>query len=367
MVNPLQRKNTQGNRTQSKRKAKAMELPREVVVGHGSIELVGSTCRKLTLKGPALIIADDVTRKVAGEKVMEALEYDNYQIFMKTIKDATIEEVEATKTKIEDDHINFVLGVGGGRPIDVAKLASFRKEIPFISVPTAASHDGIVSNRASIWEGGKKQSYDSHTPFAVIADTAIIAKAPKKIMAAGCGDLISNETAVKDWELAHKEKKEEISTYASTLSKMTAFVIEKYAEIIGAGGEEGAWHVIKALVASGVAMSIAGSSRPCSGAEHMFSHRLDAIAPKPALHGEQCALGTIMMMKLHNGNWEGIRNTMTTIGIPTTAAELNLDPEMIIRALMEAHTVRPDRYTILGEGIDEKTAVEIATTTGVIE
>jgi glycerol-1-phosphate dehydrogenase [NAD(P)+] len=147
---------------------------------------------------------------------------------------------------------------------------------------------------------------------------------------------------------------------------MTAFVIEKYADIIAAGGEEGAWHVIKALVASGVAMSIAGSSRPCSGSEHMFSHRLDAIAPKPALHGEQCAVGTIMMMKLHGGDWENMKEILIKIGTPTTARELEIEPKYIIQSLTEAHTVRPDRYTVLGEGLTEGVAVELAESTGVI-
>ena len=54
-------------------------------------------------------------------------------------------------------------------------------------------------------------------------------------------------------------------------------------------------------------MSIAGSSRPASGSEHMFSHALDRIAPKPALHGEQCGVGTIMMMYLHGGNWQTVQ------------------------------------------------------------
>jgi glycerol-1-phosphate dehydrogenase [NAD(P)+] len=343
-----------------------MELPREVVVGHDTLDTVGSTCRSLNLKGPALIVADNTTMPVAGEPVIESLQKHNYEIFTSTIRDAAIEEVDEVTAKIDESHINLVLGVGGGRPIDVAKLSSFNKKVPYISVPTAASHDGIVSSRASIWVGGRKKSYDAHTPFALVADTAIIAQAPKKITAAGCGDLTANKTAIKDWELAHKVKKVEISTYATTLSKMTAMVIEKYAEIIGAGGEEAAWHVIKALIASGVAMSIAGSSRPCSGAEHMFSHKLDAIAPKPALHGEQCAVGTIMMMKLHGGDWEAIKNTLQTIGTPTTAKELGIEPEFIIRGLMEAHEMKPDRYTILGDGLSEEDAVKVANSTNVI-
>jgi glycerol-1-phosphate dehydrogenase [NAD(P)+] len=343
-----------------------MELPREIVMGHDTLGKVGSICQSLKLKGPTLIISDPTTKKIAGEAVLANLEEHNYKGNIVTIDGATIEEVEKVTAELENDKFQLVLGVGGGRPIDVAKLASFRADLPFISVPTAASHDGIVSKRASITVGKRKKSFDAHTPYALIADTAIIASAPRNITAAGCGDVISNVTAVKDWELAHKERNEEISTYASTLSKMTAYVIEKYAEIISAGGEEGSWHVIKALVASGVAMSIAGSSRPCSGSEHMFSHRLDAIAPKPALHGEQCAVGTIMMMKLHDGEWENLKNVLIKIGTPTTAKELEIEPDIIIQALMEAHKIRPDRFTILGDGLTKGIATELAESTGVI-
>src|SRR5256886_17639739 len=79
--------------------------------------------------------------------------------------------------------------------------------------------------------------------------------------------------------------------------------------------EESAWFVCKALVSSGVAMSIAGSSRPASGSEHKFSHALDRIAKKPGLHGEQCGVGTIMMMYLHAGNWQEVRDALLAIEI----------------------------------------------------
>jgi glycerol-1-phosphate dehydrogenase [NAD(P)+] len=343
-----------------------MELPREVLVGHDALMSVGTICSKLKLKGPALIISDPTTKQIAGESVQDIMKAEKYKMDLETIEGATISEVARITEHLKKGKFKLVLGVGGGRPIDVAKLSSFKLDIPYISVPTAASHDGIVSNRASISVDDRKKSYDAHTPFALIADTGIIAKAPMKITASGCGDVISNVTAVRDWDLAHKKLNVEFSTYASTLSKMTAFVIEKYAEIIAAGGEECAWHVIKAQVASGVAMSIAGSSRPCSGSEHMFSHRLDATAPKPALHGEQCAVGTIMMMKLHDGDWENIRDVLKKIGTPTTAKDLGIEPEFIIQALTEANTVRPDRYTILGDGITKGVATELAEVTGVI-
>jgi len=119
-------------------------------------------------------------------------------------------------------------------------------------------------------------------------------------------------------------------------------------------------------VASGVAMSIAGSSRPASGSEHKFSHALDEIAPKPALHGEQCGVGTIMMMYLHGGNWQEVRNALKIIGAPVNAQELGIKEEYIIKALLHAHEIRPERYTILGTGLTQVAAENVARITKVI-
>jgi glycerol-1-phosphate dehydrogenase [NAD(P)+] len=98
----------------------------------------------------------------------------------------------------------------------------------------------------------------------------------------------------------------------------------------------------------------------------MFSHALDRIAPKPALHGEQCGVGTIMMMYLHGGNWQEIRDALKKIGAPTNAEELGIEDKYIIEALLQAHSIRPDRYTILGNGLTFSAAEKVARITKVI-
>ena len=132
---------------------------------------------------------------------------------------------------------------------------------------------------------------------------------------------------------------------------MAAQIVMDAAGMIKPELDESARLVIKALVSSGVAMSIAGSSIPASGSEHKFSHALDGIAPEPALHGEQCGVGTIMMMYLHGGDWQQIRDALRTIGAPTTAAELGIPDQYVIDALVHASEIRPGRYTILGAGL----------------
>ncbi|MDD1753266.1 MAG: iron-containing alcohol dehydrogenase, partial [Methanotrichaceae archaeon] len=238
--------------------------------------------------------------------------------------------------------------------------------IPFLSVPTAASHDGICSAQASLTLNGETTSVSAQTPLAVIADTKVISQAPARLLAAGCGDIISNYTALLDWQLANRLRNEEYSEYAAALSGLTARMIVELAPTIKPGLDESAKIVIKALISSSVAMSIAGSSRPASGSEHKFAHAINRIVPGKALHGELCGVGTIIMMYLHGGDWKMIRAALGQVGAPISASQLGIDPEIIVEGLVKAHEIRPERYTILDTGLTRKAAEKAAEAVGII-
>jgi glycerol-1-phosphate dehydrogenase [NAD(P)+] len=207
----------------------------------------------------------------------------------------------------------------------------------------------------------------AQSPMAIVADTNVIINSSDRFTASGCADVISKLTAVRDWRLAHEVKNEYYGEYAANLALMSARLVVRHANLLKPGNEEGLRILLEALISCGVAMSIAGSSRPCSGSEHLFSHALDQIAPKPALHGEQCGVGTIMMARLHNINWQQIKRTLKRVGAPTTAEELGIEPEHIVEALVRAAEIRPDRYTILDERtLTPETAQKLAKATGVI-
>ena len=348
-------------------KSKSMELPRHVVIGHDVLKQTGDVAKKLKLGKKSIIVADENTQKVAGEKVADYLKKDGIKTEFFIIDEASMKAIEKLKRNAKNSKTDFLMGVGGGRSIDVAKCASYMSHKHFLSIPTAASHDGLVSGQASIIGKKGKESVRTHSPLGIIMDTKIISRAPYRLLAAGCGDIISNSTAVRDWTLARNLRHEEYSSYAATLSDMIAQLLIENAHSIKPGLEESAWHVSKALVSSGVAMSIAGSSRPASGSEHLFSHALDMIAEKPALHGEQCGVGTIMMMYLHGGDWQKIRESLLTIGAPTTAKALGVKDEEVIKALVKAHEIRKERFTILADkGLTHGAAERLARITKVI-
>lgn len=347
-----------------------MQLPREIIVGSGSLDLIGPICNDLGFTRRVLMISGVRTFDVAGRRVKSILQSEGLEVYEHIIASnvPTIDDVKSSEEKIREVRPEVVIGVGGGARIDVAKLSSANQGIPFISVPTTASHDGIASPFASIKKLDKPYSVLAQSPIAVIADTSIIIKSPYRLIASGCGDVIAKFTSTRDWKLAHERRNEYYAQYTASIALMSAQHIVENSHLIRPNSEEGVRALLEALVSCGIAMGIAGSSRPCSGSEHLFSHALDLIAPKPALHGEQCGIGAIMMAFLHGLDWKLIRDTLRSVGAPVTAREIDIEPKYIIEALVMAPKIRPDRYTILSEkplSYDE--AQTLAKETGVID
>ena len=342
-----------------------IQMPREVYIDPGIIHDTAEICKSLHLDKKFLIVTGSHTFDVGAKPVIESLEKNDLEYDVIKVDKATEESISEVEDSITPE--TTVLGVGGGKVIDVAKLSSFNQDVYFVSMPTTASHDGIVSPMASIKNPNTSISATAHSPIAVIADSEVIAQSPFRLLAAGCADLIANFTAIKDWELAHRLKNESFSESAAALSIMSAHLITDNIANIKPNLEPSARIVMKSLFSGGMAISIAGSSRPASGSEHLFSHALDKILDKPALHGEQCGIGTIMMMYLHGGDWKAIKNALMAVQAPTTAAEVGIADDDVIEALMLAHKIRPERYTILGDnGISREAAYELAYKTEVI-
>ena len=345
-----------------------IRLPRNVLVGHGVLDRTVEAVGELYLDGRPLIVTSPTPDDIAGDRLREQFRAAGYDPATVVVEEARFETIQRVIDRVEQEDAGFLVGLVGGKPIDIAKMAADDADVGLVSVPTAASHDGIVSGRGSVPEGDTRHSVAADPPLVVVADTELIAESPWALTTAGCADIISNYTAVKDWQLANRLKNVEYSEYAGALSQMTAEMLVDRADSIKRGLEESAWVVIKALVSSGVAMSIAGSSRPASGAEHLISHQLDRLAPGTALHGHQVGVASIVTEYLHSGaqgQWSKVRDALRSIDAPTTAEALGIDDEQFVEAATTAHEIR-DRYTILGDGLSEAAAIEAATVTGVI-
>ncbi|MCW3982372.1 MAG: NAD(P)-dependent glycerol-1-phosphate dehydrogenase [Candidatus Bathyarchaeota archaeon] len=345
-----------------------MQLPREVIVGKGTLSRLPEVVSRLGLKGKALVLSDSVCYDVAGKTVMELLAKTGLTVDSFLVKSMTVDDLITVEEQLKRQKPHVLFGVGGGTIIDAAKVSSASQNIPFISVPTTVSHDGIASPLASVKGSEKPYSVLAQAPLAIVADTEIIIKAPWRFVISGCGDVISKFTAVKDWRLAHQEKGEYYGGYAASLALMSAKLVTENAELIVYRQDEGLRVLLEALISCGVAMSIAGSSRPCSGSEHLFSHALDHVNHHHALHGEQCGVGAILTSFLHGSNWQKIKSTLKQLGAPITAKELGVKDVDVVKALQVAAQIRPERYTILHKlNLGYDACETVARATGIID
>ncbi len=325
----------------------SFEIPRTVIFGPGALTKTPQVVATLRAEKILIITGRSATLRYAktvadllAERTVEIWKYD---------------EVDYDKPSAE-----LVLGIGGGRPIDVAKVYSYIHKKPLVVIPTSASHDGIASPYVSYMLTQRMARYGKivASPLAIIADTSVIMSSPSRLLKAGIGDLLGKIIAVRDWQLAHRLKGEPYSEYAAHLS-LTSYkiVAANSARIKNFVREEDVRVLVKALIGCGVAMGIAGSSRPCSGSEHLFAHAVEArVGEGEAIHGELVALGAIIMAYLHGINWRRIKKLAETVGLPTTLRQAGIDPDVAIDALVTAHTIRPDRYTILGDGLSKEAA-----------
>jgi len=331
-------------------------FPNFVIVADNPFDQIQKILNNLRIKKNTGILADEKTWEIAGNKLEEILKESNYSTSIFLIKEPSISEAHNLIGMCNEKKLELLFGVGGGSVIDVTKYTSSKLKIPYISIPTIASHDGIASPIASLKGTNFKESYAAKPPDAIIVDLDIIAKSPLKFSISGCADVLSNYSAVLDWQLASRLKGEKIDEAAKGLSLLAYEMIKNNITKIQEKSKEGFEILIKSLINSSLSMCIAGNSRPASGAEHLISHSLDRVAENPMLHGLQCGMASIITLYLHDSNWKEFRAILKKLGAPVTLSETSLKHQEMIKAMTMAHTIR-DRYTILSDtGLSEQAA-----------
>jgi len=319
----------------------------------------------LVFRAP-LVLSDEDVWPIVGEKVYRDLQERHPRARYQMVSSTRIEDAGAILDLIRSEGIDVVVSVGGGKVIDVGKYCACQRRVNFISFPTAAANDGLASPIAVMQVEGKPQSLMTNMPLGVIVDLEVIQRAPRRRVIAGICDLVSNVSAIEDWLLAQRRGQDRVDDFAKTLSLMAGETLLNLPRI-AIDDPRFLEDLLSGLVLSGVAMGVAGSSRPASGAEHEFSHALDEVLDEPLIHGEQVALGTLLASHLRGKDFERIRDFLSQVGAPVTARQLGIPGEKIIEALVLAPDIRPERYTLFNEvRFSETEAERVARDAGVI-
>jgi glycerol-1-phosphate dehydrogenase [NAD(P)+] len=265
-----------------------------------------------------------------------------------TVAGGTVDAALELAAKLKARSYDAVVGIGGGKTIDTAKYAATRYGIPMVSVATSLSNDGIASPTASLDVDGVRASHGVHIPIAVIVDLDFVESGPEEHNRGGIGEMVSNVSALADWELAHAVRGERMDGLAVTLARTAAEAVLNHP---GDMADDGfVTTLAEALINSGIAMAVSGSTRPVSGGCHEISHAIDNLYPELARgHGEQVGLGALFCTWLRRDEtrFSQLNSVLRRHGLPRRPADLGLTDDHLISAVRFAPRTRPDRYTIL--------------------
>lgn len=279
-----------------------------------------------------------------AEIVLNSIQSGHYIIYRNDIN-----AVEELKEYCLSRKIDLLIGVGGGSVLDVVKRVSLLADIENLLVPTIISNDGIVSPISVIQDqDGQTVSLPGRMPFGIVADIDVIQGAPTKFLQAAAGDILSNISATNDWVLSNIHTGERINDLAYMLSRSAAFALIHH-ESKDIRNRSFLKQVIYCQINSGLAMALAGTSRPCSGSEHLISHAIDFHKlSENTLHGYQVGSISIFCLYLQKKLDAKCINYAQELNIPMAFHHLN---EKIMAQLQLIYDcsfkMRPGRFTVL--------------------
>jgi len=337
---------------------------KSIFIQKNAISKIGDIVRQFP-EGKIFLLADANTYKVCGQKVEEILssESANFKKFVfQTTRLIIPDEASLGRIFIEIDRdTSLIAAVGSGVINDMSRFLSYKLKIPYVIIATAPSMDGYCSTVSPLIVDKFKITYDAVYPYAAIADIDIIKNAPLEMLQAGFGDILGKLTALADWQLSNKLNNEYLcKTAFEMVLKATNKAIAN-AQGILKRDEHSIVSIMECLMLSGIAMGLAGNSRPASGAEHHLAHywEIDAIArgKEHALHGNAVAVGAVVISSLYElmkdnlpseinvPSAEEIIRLLKAAGSKYTPKDLGISRELFKESLLNAMKIRP-RFTI---------------------
>ena len=325
--------------------ARSVQTPLHIDVRRGAVADLGQILAdgRISAGGDVAVVVGPGL----GERIADLIKPSLGSADLYTTSGGTLDSALELAAKLRSRSYDAVVGIGGGTTVDVAKYAATRWAMPMVSVATSLANDGIASPVASLINDGIKGSYGVQIPIAVLVDLDFVENGPERVNRGGIGDVISNISALADWELSREVTGEPVDGLAASLARAGA---EAVLHMPGDMHDDAfVTALAEALISSGLAMAVCGSSRPSSGGCHEIMHAVDSLFPGTASHGELAGLGALFCTYLRGDEvrFAQMSDCLSRHRLPRVPADIGLSAEQFVEAIDFAPRTRPDRYTIL--------------------
>jgi len=318
----------------------SVDVPALVRIKPGALDRLGVYVERARWSRVALIRSAGLPEALEARLRAALVGVD---VLLDSVEDVPSLEAAARLLAALPQRCQVVVAFGGGRALDLAKHTASIAGLPFLAVPTSLSHDGFASPVASLHGAQGRRSIACRPPAGVIIDTGVCFAAPRHLWLAGLGDVSAKVTAVADWKLAFHARGEPVNDLAALLSDATVFQLAARPVF----DLEGTRLLATALLLNGVAMSLAGTSRPASGSEHLISHALDQLSLRPRLHGLQVGIAAYIVAQLQGQGQDRVASLLDRSGFFDAIASDPFSRAEWLRAVEQAPRVKDDFYTVL--------------------
>lgn len=283
--------------------------PGEVVYARGAISLLPEVCARAATGRRVTVVMDARTREVAGRAVCAALRGGAWEVMEMLVPDGpdgaspVCDDITKTRLAAELGEMDIIVPVGGGVLNDLGKWLAFERDLPFVALATAASMNGHASANVAPTIAGVKTLVRACPPVAVVADPEVIENAPWELTASGLGDILAKSVSSADWLMNHLLFGDFYCERSVNLIAELEPLYLEHPEDLKARQPEAVGALFRGLLLTGVAMTMAETSSPSSGGEHMVGHTLDMMSSVDGvphdLHGRQVGIGTVLASALY--------------------------------------------------------------------
>ena len=285
--------------------------PSRYVQGKGVLKDGLSHIKDLGKK--VLLLTDETVWKIAGEDLFENLKAADLGPVKEIFGgEASANEIDRIVSKAKSESIEVIAALGGGKAIDTGKAVADELNIPIAVLPTIASTDAPTSALSVIYtdEGRfEKYRFYNKNPELVLVDTAVIAKAPAKLLAAGIADALA--TYVEARAVARSHSKNMVGGIQPIASmaiaeKCEEILFENALKAYQANKKQVVTEAFEQIVEANTLLSGLGFESAGLAAAHAIHNGLTALEGDvhDLTHGEKVAYGTLTQLMLENADPE---------------------------------------------------------------
>lgn len=318
----------------------------ELRIGNGSIKGIGKEVGRFVVS--TMDIPWSITKNLLGANPQKVILVESIE---KEWLDKQIELLPPC---------DVIVGIGGGQAIDAGKYFAWKKNLPFISIPTILSVNAFVTPAAGIRINHEVEYLGEVSPHPLIIDFDVVRTAPKELNIAGIGDLLSMHTASWDWKYAYDKDQSEFPFSEEPIEKGRKILegLYPYLKDIQENNNEGLRAIVEGYMKLNTICLGVGHFRIEEGSEHYLFYELEERLKRSFIHGNIIGLGIYILSRLQNNQCDFITNVMNESGLLYHPSSMNLKKEDLTESLLNLRNYVDSRpklwYTVINDSCISK-------------